>query len=114
MKIQLELSKFQIHFISMQMELFETGLAQMNFVIQPRDKKLILSICSDISDKFHNKSRAILKELKPKKKPYRITLKWYQVYALNILIFAATLHSNDREDIAICKSLQMIMDQKLA
>ena len=44
MKIELELSKFQIHFISNQMELFETGLAQMNFVIQPREKKLVLSI----------------------------------------------------------------------
>lgn len=113
MKIELEFSKFQIHFISRQMELFETGLAQMNFVIQPRDKKLILSICSDISDKFHNKSRSIKSDIKPKKKPYRMTLKWYQVYALNTLIFAATLNAKDREDIAIGKSLQMIIDQKL-
>lgn len=113
MKIELELSKFQVHFISTQMELFETGLAQMNFVIQPNDKKLILSICSDISDKFHNKSRAIQKELKPKKKPYRITLKWHQVYALNTLIFAATLNSKDRTDVAIGKALQMNLGQKL-
>ena len=114
MKIELGFSKFQIHFISTQMELFETGMAQMNFVMQPNDKKLILSICSDISDKFHNKSRAIIKELKPKKKPYRMTLKWYQVYALNTLIFAATLNSKDREDIAIGKSLQMKIGEKLA
>ena len=72
------------------MELFETGLAQMNFVMQPREKKLILSICSGISDKFHNKSRAIRKETKIKKKPYKITLKWYEAYALNVLIFSAT------------------------
>lgn len=114
MKIELEFSKFQIHYISRQMELFENGLAQMNFIIQPKDKKLILSICSDISDKFHNKSRSILKELKPKKKPYKFTLKWYQVYALNTLIFAATQNANNREDVAIGQNLQMVIGQKLA
>ena len=113
MKIELELSKFQIHFISHQMELFETGLAQMNFVMQPREKKLILSICSDISDKFHNKSRAIRKETKIKKKPYKITLKWYEAYALNVLIFSATLNSTNKEDVSIGNNLQMIKEQKL-
>ena len=43
-----------------------------------------------------------------------MTLKWYQVYALNTLIFAATLNSKDREDIAIGKSLQMKIGEKLA
>ena len=113
MKIELELSKFQIHFISHQMELFETGLAQMNFVIQPREKKLILSICSDISDKFHNKSRAIRKETKIKKKPYKMTLKWYEAYALNVLIFSATLNATNKEDVSIGNNLQMIIGQKL-
>lgn len=114
MKIELEFTKFQVHFISTQLEAFETGLAQMNFVIQPNDKKLILSICSDISDKFHNKSRSIKKDLKPRKKPYKFTLKWHQVYALNIMIFAATINSRDKEDIAIGSNLQMILGQKTA
>lgn len=113
MKIEIEFSKFQIHFISSQMELFENGMAQMNFNIQPNDKKLILSICSDMSDKFYNKSRSILKELKPRKKPYKFTLKWHQIYALNLLIFAGTLNSKDTEDIAIGKALQMIIGEKL-
>lgn len=113
MKVELELSKFQIHFISNQMELFETGFAQMNFVIQPIDKKLVLSICSDISDKFHNKSRAIRKETKIKKKPYKITLKWYEAYALNVLIFSATLNATNKEDVSIGNGLQMIIQQKL-
>lgn len=114
MKIQLEFTKFQVHFISEQMELFETELAQFNFNIQPEQKKLIVSICSDISDKFHNKSRSIKKELKPKKKPYAFTLKWYQVYALNILLFAATINSKNKENIAIGQNLQMIIGEKLA
>lgn len=114
MKIELKFTKFQIHFISTQMELFETGMAQMNFNIQPSDKKLILSICSDISDKFHNKSRWIIKESNQAKKAYKMSLKWYQAYALNTLIFAATLNSKDRTDVAIGQSLQMIIGQKLA
>ena len=113
MKVELELSKFQIHFISNQMEIFETGIAQMNFVILPRDKKLILSICSDISDKFHNKSRAIRKETKIKKKPYKITLKWFEAYALNVLIFSATLNAANKEDVSIGRNLQMMLGQKL-
>ena len=113
MKIEIELSKFQIHFISHQMELFETGLAQMNFVMQPREKKLVLSICSDISDKFHNKSRAIRKETKIKKKPYKMTLKWYEAYALNVMLFSATLNATNKEDVSIGNNLQMIIGQKL-
>lgn len=113
MKIELELSKFQIHFISNKMELFETGLAQMNFVMQPREKKLVLSICSDISDKFHNKSRAIRKETKIKKKPYKMSLKWYEAYALNVMLFSATLNANNKEDVSIGNNLQMIIGQKL-
>lgn len=113
MKVELELSKFQIHFISNQMELFETGVAQMNFVIQPSEKKLLLSICNDISDKFHNKSRAIRKEQKLKKKPYKMTLKWYQAYALNVILFSATLNAKDKEDVLISNSIQMIIGQKL-
>lgn len=114
MKIELELSKFQIQFIATQLELFENGMAQMNFRIQPQDKKLVLSICSDIADKFHNKNRTIAKDLKPRKKPYKIGLKWYQAYALNTLIFAATLNSKDQTDISIGNNLQMIIGQKLA
>jgi hypothetical protein len=113
MKLKLELSKFQIHFIARQLELFDTGLQQMNFNIQPNEKKLVLSICSDISDKFHNKSRSISNETKPKKKPYEITLKWHQCYALNTLIFSATIGSRDREDIAIGQAIQMIIGAKL-
>lgn len=113
MKVELEFTKFQIQFISQKMELFETGLAQINFVMQPRDQKLILSICSDISDKFHNKSRAISKEIKIKKKPYKFTLKWYQAYALNVMLFSATIGSTNKEDVAIGNNLQMMIGQKL-
>lgn len=113
MKIELELSKFQIHFIARQLELFDTGLQEMNFNIQPNEKKLVLSICSDISDKFHNKSRSLLSQTKTKKKPCTITLKWHQVYALNTLIFSATIGSIDKEDIAICNAIQMIIGAKL-
>jgi len=113
MKIELEFTKFQVHFISTQLDLFENGMAQMNFRIQPNDKKLVLSICSDIADKFHNKSRSIKNEFKPRKKPYKITLKWHQAYALNTLIFAATLNSRDKEDIAIGSNLQMIIGEKI-
>lgn len=113
MKVELELSKFQIHFISHQMELFESGLSQLNFVMQPNEKKLILSICSNISDKFHNKSRAIRKEIKRKKTPYKITLKWHEAYALNAMIFSATIGANNKEDVAIGQNLQMVIGQNL-
>lgn len=112
MKVQLELSKFQIHFISDQMELFETKLAQTNFVIQPRERKLVLSICSNISDKFHNRSRTIRKEVGTKKRLYKITLKWHEAYALNALIFSTTLNAS-KEDLVIGNNLQMIIGESL-
>lgn len=114
MKIELEFTKFQVHFISTQLDMFENGMAKMNFRIQPSDKKLVLSICSDIADKFHNKIRSINKELKPRKKPYKFTLKWHQAYALNKLMFAATLNAANTEDCGIGGNIQMIIGQKLA
>ena len=95
------------------MELFENGLEQLNWVFQSKERKLVLSICSDISDKFHNKSRAIRKDNKPKKKPYKVTLKWYEAYALNVVICSTTINSNDIGDIAIGNNLQMKIQEKL-
>ena len=42
-----------------------------------------------------------------------MTLKWYEAYALNVLIFSATLNATNKEDVSIGNNLQMIIGQKL-
>lgn len=114
MKIELHLTKAQINFIANQMQLFEDGLTQINFTIQPREKKLVLSILSSISDKFYSKNRTLSKQTPSvKKATSKISLKWFEAYAINTVVYSAKMGSKDSLEIAIATNIGLMIDSKL-
>lgn len=96
MKIEIKLKADQVNYLASVFESFGNVTVQ-TFVNQERSRKVIISICMELSDKFSDKFKAISRKstLFDAKKKYKISLKYYEAHAISVYLRGVELNETD-------------------
>ncbi len=110
MKVTFEFTEDQVIIINSLLKL----PYQINFnSLTTTEDKIEYSICYELSDKFELKTRNIQKRNKSNKKKIKITIKYYQAWAMkNFLIKEVNFLENHHKVITIENSIR-ILDKKV-
>lgn len=111
MKIELKLSNDTIIVCDRVL----SNVYDVNFMANSSEKKVILSIVYEVADMFDTKCKTLKKkaDLFNSKKKHKMTLKYYQAWALYSVLLELGKLQNDYQQ-KIVEHLCRTLDQKLA
>jgi hypothetical protein len=114
MKVELKITADQVNYLA---ELFERygKVTAAHLQTQPRESKVLISICIDIADKFADKFRTISRKqtIFDVKKKHKVSMKYYEAHAVSLLLVGCKNNEADPYRRSMAEKLVLIIDQQL-